>query len=80
MTTQAMFIVKVILFDEDNAIMGRNDLLLDVQMEMALSESCLFCKIQFMDKPREHKSPRELVNVAMCSQDCCEFPQDPEGV
>lgn len=29
--------VKIILFDEDNATMEGNDLLLDVQMEITLS-------------------------------------------
>lgn len=61
--------------------MEGNDLLLDVQVEITLSsESCLLCKMQFMGKPREQKAAREVLNIAMCSQDCCESPQDPEGV
>ncbi|KAF4788865.1 hypothetical protein TURU_156834 [Turdus rufiventris] len=81
MTSQAMSLVKTILFDEDNASVVGIDLLLDVQMEITLSsESCLFCKTQFMGKPRKHKSTGEALNIATCSQDCCEFPQDPEGV
>lgn len=73
--------VKIILFDEDNATVEGNDLLLDVQMEITLFwESCLFCKSQFMGKPRKHKSTMEVLSIAMCTQTCCEFPQDPEGV
>lgn len=71
-----------LLFDEDNATVEGNDLLFtQVQSEITLSsESCLFCKTQLMGKPREYKSTREVLNITMCSKDCCEFPQDPEGI
>lgn len=71
-----------LLFDEDNATVEGNDLLFtQVQSEITLSsESCLFCKTQLMGKPREHKSTREVLNITMCSKDCCEFPQYPEGI
>lgn len=81
MPSPATFILKIILFDEDIATVEGNDLLLDVQMKISLSsESSLFSKTQFVGKPREYKSPREVLNIVVCSQECCEFPQDPEGV
>lgn len=65
MTSQAMFMVKIILFDEDNATVEGNDLLLDIQMEIRLSsESCLFCKSQFTSQ--ENTSPPGKCSTLPC--------------
>lgn len=69
-----MFIVQITLFDENNATVEGNDLLLDIQMEITLSsESCLFGKIQLMGKPREHKSAREVPNIAIVHRTAVNF-------
>lgn len=46
MTTQAKFIVKIILFDEDTATMEGNDVLLDIQMEITFPQTAA-CSVKF---------------------------------